>query len=147
MWKLKNKNRGFTIIEVMCSVTIFSIIFLTALSIKIATYKIKIYNDSVLKNIVFLESLKSEILSNLSDTELNELVNSNRVFINSENINENSLKDGKIADLFSNNKKPEMPYLKIAVDNGTFTHIKIEMYTKVIGKNKTLKCEFYKGKS
>ena len=134
MWKLKNKNRGFTIIEVMCSVTIFSIIFLTALSIKMATYKIKIYNDEVLKNIVFLQSLKSEILSNLSDTELNELVNSNRVFINSENINENSLKDCKIADLFSNNKKPEMPYLKIAVDNGTFTHIKIEMYTKVIGK-------------
>lgn len=144
MWKLKNRAYGFTIIEAMCSVAVFSIMFLTALSIKSAAYKMKIYNDITLKNIGYLESVKNKILSDLSDAELNEMVDSNKLYINNENINEGAFKNNSVSTLFSEVEKEEKPNIKIFVDKGYFQHIRIELYTKILGKNKILKCEFYK---
>ncbi|NYC93978.1 prepilin-type N-terminal cleavage/methylation domain-containing protein [Clostridium acetobutylicum] len=38
MWKLRNK-KGFTLIEVMCSFSIFSILFLFAVNLKVDELK------------------------------------------------------------------------------------------------------------
>lgn len=142
-----NKNKkGFTIIEVMCSVAVFSIFFLTSLSIKLATDRMKIYNDEILVYTEYIEILKNEIICNITCDEVKNLSESGRVFINSENINAPVIKNSSIYNMFSSELKSGRPYIQISLTDGELQLISIRMYTKIISKNKIFSCQFYKGR-
>lgn len=147
MLTLRNKRKGFTIIEVMCSIGVFSILFLSAMSIYLSTIKMRVYNDEMAKNTAYLENVKNEIISNISCDEIKDLSEAGKVFLNSENFNQNVLSNSNISELFSNENKLEMPYIQISAEDGELQYIKIKMYTKILDKVRILNCEFYKGRN
>lgn len=143
---LKGRSAGFTLIEVMCSIAVFSILFLTALSIKLAEERMKVYNDKVLQYTTCIETVKNEMISNMTCDEVVKLYDSDKVFINRENLNIDSLKSNNISELFSEEQQSEMPYIQMSVEDGQLQHINIKMYTRILNKIKILSCEFHKGR-
>lgn len=143
---LNRKKKAFTIIEVMCSSAVFSILLLTSLSINLAAIRMKVYNDEVLKYTAYIETIKNEIICNMTSYEIKDLYESGRVFINSENINESILKESRISNLFTEDQKSDIPYIQIAVSDGELQYISIKMHTKILSKSKIFSCGFYKGR-
>lgn len=141
-----NKKKAFSIIEVMCSCAVFSILLLTSLSINLAAIRMKVYNDEVLKYSAYIETIKNEIICNMTSDEIKDLYESGRVFINSENINGSILKNSRISNLFTEEQKSDMPYIQVSVTDGDLQYISITMNTKILSKNKMFSCAFYKGK-
>jgi prepilin-type N-terminal cleavage/methylation domain-containing protein len=148
MLRLNNKKNGFTIIEVMCSFAVFTIMFLLAMSIKLCTVKMELYNNELKKYDEYIENIKTDILSNTSNDEINELILDGKIYIPSEKINEIYLNDNKIEDLFDSTVPIKKPYAELNVTNTDNTYlekINITLYTNIQGKNENINAIFFKG--
>ena len=55
-------KKGFTLIEVLCSITVFSILFMTAISIQLNSFKVKKYNKDLYNSILIMEYVKNNII-------------------------------------------------------------------------------------
>jgi prepilin-type N-terminal cleavage/methylation domain-containing protein len=140
MLRLNNKKNGFTIIEVMCSFAVFTIMFLLAMSIKLCTVKMELYNNELKKYDEYIENIKTDILSNTSNDEINELILDGKIYIPSEKINEIYLND--------NNVPIKKPYAELNVTNTNNTYlekINITLYTNIQGENEDINAIFFKG--
>lgn len=148
MLKLNNKNNGFTIIEVVCSFTVFTIIFLLAMTIKLCTIKLELYNNELEKYNTYAKDIKTEILDNISNDDINKLIADGNVYIPSEEINDISLKQNNIINLFEGHEPTKMPYVELKVldkDNIYLEKINVILYAKIQGKNQEINTEFFKG--
>jgi prepilin-type N-terminal cleavage/methylation domain len=145
MWKFNINKKGFTLIEVMFSVAIFSVLFLSALSFTLNNIRLKKYNDEIRKNRMYLETLNNIMLYNTDYATLENLKNEGRVYINSQYILVDTLKVSDFNSIMSLSPESQKPNVKIVFEGNEVLHIVIELYCNILGKDETLKCEFHKG--
>lgn len=142
-WKL-NKN-AFTIIEVLCSMTLFSLMAITAASVVTVSYRLKLYNENLRKYACFVEGLKNNIAYNLKEEELLYIKQNEESFIYKENINMENLKKKNLKEMLCKNIPKEEPYIHVNVEKVADKHkqYNISILLKT-SDNKYIKCDFDK---
>jgi|GEM_PF-2681355 len=144
MLKLKNK-RGVTLIEAICSISIFSILLLFATQIKVNEIKLSKMNHDTIRYTYFLDALKKELVSNTSEEQIVELESRGKVYVPKEKIEE----DTSVVDINSvfldKNDMNKFPYviLHSQMENNHFK-VNLTMYTKFYGKEKVYTCKLTK---
>lgn len=144
MLKLKNK-RGFTLVEAICSIGIFSILLLVAVEIKINQIKLSKINHETIRYTYFLDALKKELVSNASEEQIIELEAKGKVYVPKEKIEEdNSIVDVNSVFLAKNDMN-KFPYIILhsQIENNHFK-VTLIMYTKFYGKEKVYTCKLTK---
>lgn len=144
MQRLKSKKSGFTIIEVICALSIFTLMFMTAVSIRLSTIKMKVYNDSMEKYTEFVSEVRNEVLSNTSNEEISLMLEEGDVYIDKDSINNEVIKRSKITEIISNIVPEKKPYMKISLLDGNLVEVNLNMYTNISGREESINCRFYK---
>lgn len=145
MWKLSSKRPGFTIIEVMCSFTVFTIMFFVAMAIRLCTIKMHVYDDQLQIYTEYIQDAKTEILCNTSNDQLNQLIEKGSIYITYDELNQECFTNGDILNLFTASVPDRKPYLLISAVKGNLEDIKLVMYVDILGKQENITAEFYKG--
>ncbi|MBZ9688021.1 prepilin-type N-terminal cleavage/methylation domain-containing protein [Clostridium estertheticum] len=145
MSKSINK-KGFTMLEVLCSLGIFSIIFICMMSFDVTSHNIKKDIKTINNNVTLMECLKNNIIYSMTFEELEELKKNNRVFVNSENMYVNKIQIG-VMDLFSDKAILTDSYIQL-----NFLKCEFKVYTLRLTLHSgspeeliELQCNFYKG--
>ncbi|MEY7999436.1 type II secretion system protein [Clostridium sp. Mt-5] len=138
-------NKGFTLIEVLCSITVFSLLFMTALFIQLDTVKVKKYNEGVSSCTLIMEYVKNNIIYNFSREDILDLYKNGRIYINCNEIKFEDIEEIEAGNLFSDVKPMKEPYIVLNVMENNVLKINLQLYRKTYGKIKVDECEFYKG--
>lgn len=138
-------RKGFTLIEVLCSVTIFSILFMTAVSIQLNSFKIKRYNKDLYKSNLIMEYVKNNIIYNCSYDEVLYLNNKDKKYINCANLDFENIKDDNLVNVFSDVLPNKKPYIVLSVSGREILKVNLQFYEDICGVTKVQECEFYKG--
>ncbi|QBD85119.1 type II secretion system protein [Clostridium tetani] len=85
MFKLN--KRGFTLIEVLCAVSVFLIFTTLALSIFNKSIKVKKYNNYYKESIYFIEAIKNTLVYNSSSEEINKIKDKGSIVILEKDMN------------------------------------------------------------
>ncbi|MHC6179432.1 type II secretion system protein [Clostridium sp. JNZ X4-2] len=138
-------NKGFTLIEVLCSITVFSLLFMTALLIQLNTVKVKKYNEEVNRYTLIMEYVKNNIISNFSREDVLNLYKTGRIYVNCSEIKFEDIEEMEAGNLFSDVKPIKEPYIVLNVMENNVLKVNLQLYRKTYGKIKVDECEFYKG--
>lgn len=140
-----NNKKGFTLIEALCSVSLFSILLLFAVEIKINAIRLNKINYETIKYTYFLDTLKKELVSNTSEEQIIDLESKGEVYVTKEKIeNEDSIVD--VSSIFSAvNDENKFPYviLHSQKENDNFKVV-LTMHVGFYGKEKIYTCTFVK---
>ncbi|HEY8892491.1 MAG TPA: prepilin-type N-terminal cleavage/methylation domain-containing protein [Clostridium sp.] len=104
-------KKGFTLVEVICSLGVFAIIFICMMSFDVTSLNMKKDIKTINNNVLIIEALKNNIIYNMTFVELKQLETEKRVYINKENMDFDKIKTGGIG-LFSNQALVENAYIK-----------------------------------
>lgn len=145
MSKLTSK-KGFTLIEVLCSLGVFSIIFTCMMSYELASINMKKDVKILNNNVLIMETLKNNIIYSMTYEELSKLQNDNKLFINSENITFDRIRT-PVVDLFSNTMPINKSYIKLSFIKSELKvySLNLSLYTGIPNSALVLQCNFYKG--
>ena len=145
MLKLKARH-GNTLIEVIASLSIFSILFFTAMSIEISSIKIKQYNKITTINNEILESIKCKLIYNTTYEQLQSLCRDNKLVIPSRNLEFEKIKSLETQSLFSTNGENGSNFIKLIITNDySVINIIIELHYLYNNKDNIIKSELCKG--
>ncbi|WP_027624692.1 prepilin-type N-terminal cleavage/methylation domain-containing protein [Clostridium lundense] len=143
MWKLNKK--AFTIIEVLCSMTLFSLMAITAVSVIIVSCKLKLYNENLREYAYFIEGLKNNIAYNLKEEELFYIKQGEEKFIHKENINMENLRKKHLKEILSKSNPKEEPYIHVNVEKVEDKHKRYNVNILLkISDDKYIECDFDK---
>lgn len=145
MFKL-SKKKGFTLIEVLSSITLFAVLFMIILSMQLSVSRLERYNKQLANYSVFMEELKNVMIYNSTYNEIMKLNLEHRYYISKENIDFEKVREKGFMKLFVETKPLEEPYLALNVEEGKVLKINLKLYTRFINNTKIMECEFYKGK-
>lgn len=152
MWKIGKNNtakitvkRGFTLIEVLCSIVVFSLLFMAALCIQVSAVKVKNYNQGVNRCTLIMEYVKNNIEYNFSYEDVLNLYEKGRVYLNCDELKVENMEKIKVYNSFSDVKPEKEPYIILNVTEGEVLKINLQFCRKIYGNIKVDKCEFYKG--
>lgn len=145
MLKLKS-NKGFTLIEVLCSLCVFSILFLSALTMQINSYKIEKYYKEFESYCLFEEYVKNNLIYNCTYDEIQQLKAQNRFYISNDNIKLNNIENAGFTDMFVSTVQQQKPYAQIDIQGDKVLKINLKLYMQIMNKKEVMECEFYKGK-
>lgn len=144
MLKLNN-NKGSSIIEVLCSLSVFMIIFSFAFTILEKCIELNEYNFELYKYSSELETVKNNLQYNSGYDEIMGLETSDRYYISEDNLNIDKFKNSNICDLFTSDLPSHKPYVSIDIINGRVLTINLKLYFKISDKEERLECQTYKG--
>lgn len=144
MLKYKIK-KGFSLIEVMCSFSVFSIFFILIVLIEINNIKLSRSNANLDYYCRYIESLKNEISMNCNYNQIKELALDQKIYITKTKMDIDTLKLSNIEDLISIIVPNEMTYTQINIYQGNVMKIQVLLHYLDLDKQKVIKCEFYKG--
>jgi prepilin-type N-terminal cleavage/methylation domain-containing protein len=139
-------NKGFTLVEVICSLGIFSIIFIAVMSYDITSSKMKNTIKNTNDNVFIMETIKNNIIYSMTFEELEVLKTNNRVFINSGNMTLLKIKQS-IIDVFSEGELTGSPYVKLdflKYELNVYS-LRMSLYDESQSSIPSLQCNFYKG--
>jgi prepilin-type N-terminal cleavage/methylation domain-containing protein len=143
---LKSKtSKGFTLIEVMAAITLFSTLFLATMTIQISYMRLKLHNEKMNNYRFIMEIIKYGLLYDISRDELLELKNNNRIYLNGRYINSEILRNEDLIDLFSDRVESEELYIKTIIEGEEVFKIELQFIVKLFGNQETIICEFYRG--
>ena len=145
MLKLISK-KGFTLVEVLCSLAVFSIIFICMMSYEVSSINIKRNIKTINDNVLIMEAFKNNIIYSMTFEELELLQRDNRTYINKENMTFNKSNTALI-DVFSKQVDIEKPYMKLSfVEYELKVHsLSLSLYSGKPNDALELQCNFYKG--
>lgn len=145
MLKLRS-DKGFTLVEVICSLGIFSIIFISVMSYDITSSKMKNTIKTTNDNVFIMETIKNNIIYSITFEELEVLKTDNRVFINSENMTLLKIKQS-IMNVFSEDALSGSPYVKLDFLSHELNvySLRLSLYDDTQSSTPSLQCNFYKG--
>lgn len=145
MLKLSNR-KGFTLIEVLCSLAIFSIIFICVISYELSALNMKKSIKAMNNNVLIMETLKNNIIHAMTYGELVMLEKNKSFYINEENLSLDKLK-GELTNTFESKKPTEEPYIELSFlqCESEVYHLKITLYTQEVSSQSQLQYGFYKG--
>ncbi|MCM8711028.1 type II secretion system GspH family protein [Clostridium sp. SYSU_GA19001] len=140
-----NKKSGFTIIEVLCALSIFSILFNCIMCIQLNNMKLKKYNKELSSFLYVLEAVKKEIIFNSTYSSIKNLNNNGRKYIRKDKLTIDNIKTLKLEEIFDVDKENDDSYLVMKITDGEVLKIELELYVKINNREEKIKCEFYKG--
>ncbi|MDP4143159.1 MAG: type II secretion system protein [Bacillota bacterium] len=145
MWKSSNK-KGITLIEVICSLAVFTIIVSFSTTLFLSTLKTKAYIKEINISKQVLEGVKRELLFNCKRSELKQAFDSGRVYIACTSTVYEHIQLDKVTDLFTSDIPSAQPYIELFDDEqDTTSHVILRLHISYYGRNKLINCEFYKG--
>ncbi|EJO5346971.1 type II secretion system protein [Clostridium botulinum] len=145
MWNLKVK-KGFVIIEILCALSIFIMILGGALVVSKNASKIKCEYSEREKYIGFLQGVKNEVMYNFTYKDLKELKKENKLYINKDEMNWDFYENKDTKILFTNVLPKKQPYIEMKISENQVFKINLILNYKERNKEKTVQCEFYKGR-
>lgn len=139
-------KRGFTLVEVLCSLGVFSIIFICMMSYEVTSLNMKRSIKSMNDNVLIMEAVKNNIIYSMTYEELVELKKDNRIFINKENMTLNKIQ-GTVKNVFSRQAYVENPYIELSFLKCEFKvySLRLSLHEENENHNIELQCNFYKG--
>lgn len=138
-------KKGFTLIEVLCSISVFIILFTAAFSIQLNTFKIKKYNGKIKNYTYVIEYIKNNIIYSLGYEELINLSHDGRKYIKLEDALKAENENSNILSVFSS-ENPGKEYIEVDVEKGEVLKIDLKLKANIYGEYRDEECEFYKGK-
>ena len=145
MWKLRVKF-GNSLIEIVASLSIFSILLLSALSIELSSIKLKQNNKIANKYTEVLEGIKCKLIINTTYDEIQSLLSEHKLFISSENLDFEKIKNLETQNLFSSVKGDGNNFIKLLITNDdSIIKIVVEIHYLYNNKDNIIKTEFCKG--
>lgn len=145
MSKLSSK-KGFTLVEVLCSLGVFSIIFICMMSFDRASLNIKKDNKNINNDVITMEAIKNNIINSMTFKELEQIETNNEIYINKENMNFDKSKTD-IRDIFTTSIPNQMPYIKLSLikDELNVYKLNLLLHTDKTKDQEDPQCNFYKG--
>lgn len=140
-----NKNKGFTIIEVLCAISVFSILSTYIICFELNSIKTKKYIEVKSQNIKLLEAVLNELSSNCSYEELIALYNSGEFYITKENLNFDNILNNNIKTIVTNSLGNKESYIVLNFNIDKVLKIEATLYFKFMNKEEMIKWETYKG--
>lgn len=140
-------KKAFTLVEVMVSLSIFSLLFLFALSMEMTNIKMKKYNEDMRINLNFYDALKNDLMNNSLYTSL-KAYSGKTVYLEKEKMNLTFLKENynKISDCFSIPLPDVKPYIELQViDSSPVLKLILKMHLAMNDNEENIDYEFYKG--
>lgn len=145
MWILK-KSKGYSLLEVMCSVGIFTMIITAMVPVVNYTFKIKNIEREVTQYSNLLHCIKNEMISNLDNEDLEHISSERKEYITSDKLQVDSLRENPLKDILVREAPDKKPYGEIIVENEDVYKIKIIIHYQSYNEEKEVVCEFVKGK-
>lgn len=147
-------KKGFTLVEVLCSLAVFSIIFICAMSFDVASLNMEKDIRTMNNNVLIMETLKNNIIYAMTYEELVELETDKKNFVNKKDIivdqNEIVRKDAFLVQEPTKN-----PYVKLTFSKPgpepvpksipKVYKVNISLYSGKPKNSLELQCNFYKG--
>ena len=139
-------KKGFTLVEVICSLGVFSVIFVCMISYEVTSLNIKKNTKIINDNILIMEAFKNKILYTMTFEEVEQLQRDNRIFINKENMTFNKC-NTVLMDAFSEQVNTEKTYMKLSFLKSEFKvySLRLSIYSGKPNDILKLQCNFYKG--
>lgn len=144
MQKLRTK-KGFSLVEVVCSLALFLVLFLCAASIETSVNKLKEKNTNEKKYTDILKLTGDSLNYNVSFSECKALKNMGKLYINKENLDYDLLSSINIEAVLEEEIKSSDVYLKVSIEGINVHKVTLTLYYKESGRIKNLCYEFYKG--
>jgi prepilin-type N-terminal cleavage/methylation domain-containing protein len=101
-----NKRKGFSLIEILCALTIITMLFSYIMHLELKSIRLKNYIEMKDKYVCLLETVTKELSYNCSYMELVDLCDTGKVYLAKENFNFQSLQEKNIKNCFSDFRKP-----------------------------------------
>lgn len=144
---LKSKTKkGFTLIEVLCSLCIFYIMFTAALTTQCSSINIRKNNIDLKNYCLFFEALRNNMEYNALYDEILQLKSDGKFYVSSEKIDIDTIKNSNLTNMFSNTIPAMEPYVKVSISEGDILKVNISLFYKLFNTEQNLQCIFYKGK-
>lgn len=141
MFKLN--KRGFTLIEVLCAVSVFLIFTTLALSIFNKSIKVKKYNNYYKESIYFIEAIKNTLVYNSSSEEINKIKDKGSIVILEKDMNIDNVRNKSFLNT-RDTSYLNYPYIVLNIEEREEDFlINIKNH---FNKNKEISMEFYKEK-
>ncbi|MCR3760238.1 type II secretion system GspH family protein [Clostridium felsineum] len=141
MFKLRNK-KGFALVEVICAFSVFSILFLFAVSLRVDEVKMKKVNDDIQNYTYYIDAVKNEMIFNYTPMDIDNLSRQEKIYLSKNKILDNQSQvdlkeDRAVGDSY--------PYITVSYlnENGALK-ITLKLYTDIMGKEKIFVCNFTK---
>ncbi|AKN34010.1 hypothetical protein Ccar_25520 [Clostridium carboxidivorans P7] len=140
------KKKGFTLIEVLCAITLFSTLFITCLRTELNALTLEKYNQSMKKYLVCMEYIKNNMIYNFNYNDIQNLKDQGRYYcsINTEELD--NIKGENLSKLFTKSKPGNKPYMVMSIDGEKVYKVNLKLYVQILNKERIMECEFYKGK-
>jgi hypothetical protein len=139
-------KKGFMLIEVLCSLSLFYIMFTAALTTECSSINIRKNNADLKSYCIFFEALRDNMEYNASYDEISQLKSEEKLYIDSEKINLDSIKNSNLNTLFSNTVPDKEPYVKVSISEGDVLKVNISLCCKIFNSEQNLDCTFHKGR-
>lgn len=140
-----NKKKGFSLIEQLCAISIFTIISICIITIQLNNLRLKEYNSEIFLYSSVLEALKQEILYNYSYDNVLEIYNLNKRYVVKEMLNISSIRNNNLNQVFCESVNTQNTYLMLSLIQGEVLNIHMEVHVKLNYKEEIIVCEFNKG--
>lgn len=132
--------------EVLCSLAVFSIVFICMMSYEIASSNMKKDIKTMNNNVLLMESLKNNIIYSMTYKELEQLKTDDKFYINRGNMGFDKSKKN-VMDVFSNQRPVSSPYMKLTFSGSDkkVYKLNLSLYSGKPNNILELQCSFYKG--
>lgn len=151
MLKFSSK-KAYTLIEVICALSILSILLLASITTELYYFSAKKYNRTMIDSTLYLEALRNNFTDKYSYADIDRLQNNRNYYVSKENMKLESLKEpGFICNLKElpvlEGDQIEKPYVVIRKENGDgrCLNIKLTAYIQNHNCTESLQVEFLKG--
>ncbi|MBM7869272.1 prepilin-type N-terminal cleavage/methylation domain-containing protein [Clostridium pascui] len=125
MFKLNKK--GFSIIEVLCSISILSIAITVNTSMIVKSLRIKNYNDNLQRYSYFTEALKNNLVYNLEFKDFKSLENK-KLYIDESDFKVDILKENRLNEIIKSAPLNTNAYIELMLKEEENYIISIKLY-------------------
>jgi len=138
-------KKGFTLIEVIISLCIFTLIFSGALYIMKNAVNLNEWNKTAKNGLDCLEGLKGIMISSMNYDDILDLCSSGRIYVAEENLNLDRIKAEDTKSIFTASKPEEGSYITINDSGGNVLTVEMDLYQKAGSLENEFSTKFYKG--
>ncbi|MBE6065334.1 type II secretion system protein [Clostridium cochlearium] len=139
----RSSKKGFSLIDVLCAITVFLILTTLALSIFSKSIKVKKYNNYYKESIYFIEAIKNTLIYYSTLEEINKIKERAPIVIARKDMNMDNVKNKSFLKT-SENSNLNYPYMVLNIEEKEDSFlISIKNY---FNNNKEISMTFYRGK-
>lgn len=152
-----NRRKGYSLLEVVFSLAIFFSLSSLIFNMEMRNFNIIKENKDMNRHLEFVEGLKNAMLYNYEYNDMEEMAlkmnpdfkksHNLKLYVNSENLTLERLKNNKLEEIVSQEKFNSLPNLEILIEENTYGVMKISLNLNIENKNeyKKFNTYFYKG--